>query len=149
MKDIFWALVMSSTEARILQDIAPGRLDDAPELVLTAEHKDLRDIMSDKPGRSFASEGSGRSAMEYSSDPVKDAKRAFVDQVASLLHGHFVKHDFSHLAIFAGPEMLGLLREGLPPDLAHAVVIDLPKNLQHEPPQDLRRIVTQHVFSKG
>jgi protein required for attachment to host cells len=149
MKDVVWALVMSSTQARIITGIARGAVEDVPELALHTEHKDLRDIMSDKPGRSFASVGPGRSAMEYASDPVKDAKRAFIDEVATLLHRHFAEHDFTHLAIFAGPEMLGLLRDGLPPDLEHAVIVEMPKNLLHETPQDLRRIVTDHVFTKG
>ncbi|WP_309667487.1 host attachment protein [Tabrizicola sp.] len=149
MKDVVWALVMSSTQARIIKGIAKGATDEMPELALHAEHKDLREIMADKPGRSFASVGSARSAMEYASDPVKDAKRAFVDEAVILLHQHFVKHDFTHLAIFAGPEMLGLLRDGLPPDLQHAIIVDMPKNLLHETPHDLRRIVTDHVFTKG
>lgn len=63
MKDIVWALVMSSTQARILQGFAKGETGDVPELVLNTEHKDLRDIMSDKPGRSFSSVGPERSAM--------------------------------------------------------------------------------------
>jgi protein required for attachment to host cells len=148
MKDIIWALVMSATQARIITGIARGAVDDVPELVLHAEHKDLRDIMSDKPGRSFSSVGSGRSAMEYASDPVKNAKRAFVDAAVALLHKHFAKHDFTRLAIFAGPEMLGLLRDGLPPDLEHSVILEMPKDLLHETPHDLRRLVTDHVFAK-
>jgi protein required for attachment to host cells len=149
MKDVVWALVMSSTEARIIKGIARGAVEDMPEQSIRTEHKDLSDIMSDKPGRSFSSVGSARSAMEYASDPVKDAKRAFVDEAVTLLHRHFVQHDFTHLAIFAGPEMLGLLRDGLPADLQHAVVAEIPKNLLHETPHDLRRIVIDHVFTKG
>ncbi len=149
MKDVVWALVMSSTQARIIKGIAKGEKGDMPELALRTEHKDLREIMSDRPGRSFSSVGSGRSAMEYASDPVKDAKRVFVDEAVTLLHQHFAKHDFTHLAIFAGPEMLGLLRDGLPPDLEHAVIMEVAKNLLHETPHDLRRIVTDHVFTKG
>lgn len=149
MKDVVWALVMSSTEARIIKGIARGGVEDVPEQSLHTEHKDLSDIMSDKPGRSYSSVGSARSAMEYASDPVMDAKRAFVDEVVALLHQHLVKHDFTHLAIFAGPEMLGLLRDGLPPDLQHVVIAEISKNLLHETPQDLRRIVTDHVFTKG
>lgn len=149
MKDVVWALVMSSTQARIIKGIARGAVDDLAELTLHTEHKDLREIMSDKPGRSFSSVGSARSAMEYASDPVKDAKRAFVDEVATLLHRHFAQHDFTRLAVFAAPEMLGLLRDGLPPDLGHAVIIEMPKNLLHETPHDLRRIVTDHVLARG
>ncbi len=149
MKDVVWALVMSSTQARIVRGIARGAVDDVPELALHAEHKDLREIMSDKPGRSFSSVGPGRSAMEYASDPVRDAKRAFVDDVVTLLHRHFAQHDFTRLAVFAGPEMLGLLRDGLPKDLERSIVVEMPRNLLHETPHDLRRIVTDHVFTKG
>lgn len=149
MNDVVWALVISSTQARIVRGIAKGATDVVPELALHTEHKDLREIMSDRPGRSFSSVGSGRSAMAYASDPVKDAKRAFVDAAVALLHQHFVMGDFTQLAIFAGPEMLGLLRDGLPADLQQAVVKEMPKNLLHETPHDLRRIVTDHVFTKG
>jgi protein required for attachment to host cells len=149
MKDRVWALVMNSTQARIVQGIAKGQTGDAPDLILHTEHKDLREIMSDKPGRSFSSVGHGRSAMEYASDPVKDAKRAFVEEAVTLLHQHFVKRDFTHLAVFAGPEMLGLLRDGLTPDLAQVVIMEISKNLLHESPQDLRRIVTEHVCARA
>jgi Protein required for attachment to host cells len=98
MKEDVWALVMSSTQARIIKGVASGAVDDVPEMTLCAEHKDLREIMSGKPGRSFSSVGSGRSAMEYASDPVRDAKRAFVVEVVSLLHQHFAQHDFKPAA---------------------------------------------------
>lgn len=71
MKEGVSALVISATQARIIKNIANGATDNATELVLHARHKDLREIMSDKPGRSFSSVGPGRSAMEYASDPIK------------------------------------------------------------------------------
>jgi protein required for attachment to host cells len=149
MKNDVWALVMSSTQARILPSIARGEAADEPELVLHCEHKDLREIMSDKPGRSFSSVGPGRSAMEYASDPIKDAKIGFAKQAVNLLQDHFLNQKFAHLAIFASPEMLGILRENLTPDLARVLIVEVPKNLLHEPAQRLRQIVTEHVFARG
>lgn len=149
MKDIVWALVMNSTQARIIKGITKNTLEEVPELVLETDHKDLGEIMSDKPGRSFASVGPGRSAMEYASDPVKDAKRAFVAQAITLLHQHFVKHSFTHLAIIAEPVILGMLRDDLPADLSAVVIADMPKNLLHERPQALRQIVSEFVFAPG
>jgi protein required for attachment to host cells len=146
-KDV-WALVMSSTQARILSGIAKGETSGEPELVLHCEHKDLREIMSDKPGRSFSSVGMGRSAMEYASDPIKDAKIGFAKQAVALLQQHFVNHDFTRFAIFASPEMLGILRDSLTPDLTRALIAEVPKNLLHEPAQRLRQIVTEHVFAR-
>ena len=147
MKDTVWALVMSSTQARIIKGIAMGATDDLPEQALRDEHRKLCEIMSDKPGRSFASVGRARSAMEYASDPIKDAKRAFAKEVVAALQLGLAKHDFTQLAIFADPEMLGLLRDVLTPDLERAVIAEVPKNLLHESPHDLRRTVTDLVFS--
>lgn len=147
MRNAVAALVLSSTEARILQGIAKGAVTDMPEQVLHSDHKDLREIMADKPGRSFASVGRARSAMEYASDPIKDAKRAFAKEVVAALQLGLAKHDFTQLAIFADPEMLGLLRDVLTPDLERAVIAEVPKNLLHESPHDLRRTVTDLVFS--
>lgn len=149
MKTIIWAIVMSSTRARIVQGIARGAMGDQPEMELHCEHKDLRDIMADKPGRSFASVGHSRSAMEYASDPVKDIKIAFAQQAAALLQQHFAQRDFTRLAIFASPEMLGLLRDCLTPDLQQAVICEVAKNLLHESPHDLRRIIAGHVFANS
>jgi protein required for attachment to host cells len=148
MKNNVWALVMSSTQARILQGIARGETFGEPEVVLHHEHKDLREIMSDKPGRSFSSVGVGRSAMEYGSDPVKEAKIGFAKQAVALLQEHFLNHQFANLAIFASPEMLGILRENLTPDLTRALIAEVPKNLLHESTQKLRQIVTEHVFAR-
>ena len=148
MKDIVWALVMSSTQVRILRGISRENPHGEPELVLSTEHKDLRDIMSDKPGRSFSSVGPGRSAMEYASDPVKDAMKAFAEQAVSLLEQHFRKHEFTRLAVVAGPQMLGILRDSLTPDLEQALIAEIPKNLLHESENDLRQLVTDHLFPK-
>jgi Protein required for attachment to host cells len=69
-----WVLVADGARARIIRELVLGadageRLDD---IVFDAEHKQLREIMSDRPGRTFASQGARRSAMEYHSDPVRE-----------------------------------------------------------------------------
>lgn len=51
---------------------------------LNSEHRPLRKIMADTPGRNFTSTGPRRSAMEYHSDPVRDEIRTF----AALLCGN-------------------------------------------------------------
>lgn len=68
-KPRIWILVADGSRARIVRYDANGKHSD--DLVFEADHKQLKEIMADKPGRSFASMGAKRSAMEYHSDPVR------------------------------------------------------------------------------
>jgi protein required for attachment to host cells len=139
-----WALVLNGTRCRILRGIS-GRGDDTPaELVLRFEARNLRDIMSDKPGRSFASMGGGRrSAMDYNSDPLVEDQRDFIRQVIALLESHRRAGDFDRLAVFADHDMLGHLRKMMPQSLADLVIYEVPKNLLHLSPQELAEAVSR------
>ena len=84
-----WALVINGARCRILRGLAVDGDEVSAELVLRSESRHLRDIMSDKPGRSFASAGGGRrSAMEYASDQIAEDRREFIRQVIALLESH-------------------------------------------------------------
>jgi protein required for attachment to host cells len=137
-----WILVLNGARCRILRGVS-GSVDEVPsELVLRSESRKLRDIMSDKPGRSFASMGGGRrSAMEYGSDPVAEDQREFIRQIIALLESHRRAGDFDKLAIFAEHDMLGQLREMMPQTLADLVIREVPKNLLHLSAQDLAEAV--------
>ena len=139
-----WALVLNGTRCRILRGIS-GRGDDTPaELVLRFEARNLRDIMSDKPGRSFASMGGGRrSAMDYNSDPLVEDQRDFIRQIIALLESHRRAGDFDRLAVFADHDMLGHLRKMMPQSLADLVIYEVPKNLLHLSPQELAEAVSR------
>jgi protein required for attachment to host cells len=139
-----WALVLNGARCRILRGVS-RKGDVAPtELVLRSESRNLRDIMSDKPGRSFASAGGGRrSAMEYGSDPVAEDQREFMGQVIALLESHRRAGDFDKLVVFAEHDMLGLLRHMMPQSLADLVIREVPKNLLHLSAQDLAEVVSR------
>lgn len=145
-RQIVWALVLNATRARIVRDLDPDPERKAGELVLRAEARKLRDIMTDKPGRSFASAGGGRrSGMDYASDPVEEDAIAFVREVISLLESHRRAEDFHRLAVFAAPAMLGHLRKEMPRALAATVILEETKNLMQEPEQPLRELIRAEV----
>ena len=147
---VIWALVLNATRARILRGVAPGDGPAAPELVLRSEQRHLRDMISDKPGRSFASAGGGRrSAMSAPSDPVREDERAFVREVIAVLESHRLAGDFDLLAVFASPEMLGILRALTPDGLRARIVAETTKNLAHESERDLVRIVSETLNGKA
>jgi protein required for attachment to host cells len=144
-----WALVIDGNSARILRDFAMHQ--ETPrtspiDLASAAPSSHLRDLVSDRPGRSIASDHSGRrSAMVPAGDKVQRDMQDFAQNVGEVLHGHLQAGAFDFLAIFADPHMLGILRKELPASLWAVVVIDLPKNLLPLPDQALCDAVQRAV----
>lgn len=137
-----WALVMNSTVARILRGFRDGEFVPAPELVMKSPHHNLRDIMADKKGRSFASTGTGRrSAMEYGSDPLREDMKSFVRQAVDILESHYLAGDFTDLAIFADPTVLGIIRDEMSDRLRGHTVLEVHKNLLHLDERELAETV--------
>jgi protein required for attachment to host cells len=141
-----WALVIDGARCRVLRGLTTKGDDALAELVLRSEHRNLRDIMSDKPGRSFPSAGGGRrSALEYASDPVAEDQRNFIRQVIALLESHRRASDFDKLAVFAEHGMLGHLRQLLPQSLRDRVIREVPKNFLHLPAQELSEVIAREL----
>lgn len=141
-----WVLVVNGARCRILRGIPEGGDDALAELVLRSESRNLRDIMSDKPGRSFASAGGGRrSAMEYAGDPIVEDQQEFIRQIIALLECHRRAGDFEKLAVFAEHDMLGHLRRMMPRTLADLVIREVPKNLLHHSAQELADVVSREL----
>jgi protein required for attachment to host cells len=141
-----WALAINSSRSRIVRGLSAGDDDTPVELVLRSEARHLRDIMSDKPGRSFASRGGGRrSAMEYASDPVAEDQRDFIRQVIALLDTHRRAGEFDKLAVFAEHDMLGHLRQLMPQPLRDMVIREVPKNLLHLSEQELPKVISREL----
>lgn len=134
-----WFLIADGAQARIVSQLerdqeTGSRLDD---IIFDAEHKPLRKIMADKPGRSFASSDARRSAMEYHSDPVREQKSRFAEMLAEQLEKHRAAADFDRLVIIAEPRMLGLLRDALPAPLKSVVNAEIAKDLSNLPAAEL------------
>lgn len=143
-----WALVMSGVHARILRDVEDAEADEPVDLVSRAVSTHLRDIQSDKPGRSFSSGSGGRrSAIEPGSDPVHRDMQDFASDAADYLERHRRAGDFTRLAVFAEPKMLGIVRDEFPEALWATVVLDLPTNLIGLEPRELRERVLDHLRS--
>lgn len=141
-----WALVINGARCRIVRGLSNSAEDALAELVLRSESRNLREIMSDKPGRSFASKGGGRrSAMEYASDPIAEDQRDFIRQAIALLESHRRAGEFDKLAVFAEHDMLGHLRRLMPRTLADLVIREEPKNLLHLPAHELLEVVQSEL----
>lgn len=137
---------MNGARARILRGVEDNDGEDTVELVSRASSTHLRDIMTDKPGRSFASGAPGRrSAIEMGSDPILRDMQEFAGETADLLEKHRRAGDFARLAVFAEPKMLGILRKECPATLWATVILDLPMNLIALPERELRLRVLDEI----
>ena len=125
-----WILVANQAEAQIYSsDRLPGNL----LLVDVLENKEgtshLRDLVSDAPGRSFDSTGSGRHAMEPNTGVKEEQRRRFVKEIVERLQTIQTKGGIDKLVLLAAPAVLGVLRKTLSADLTRIVVKEIPKDV--------------------
>ncbi len=94
-----------------------------PDFVRRVENasKFSRDMKTDRPGRSFASTGKGRSAIEAKSDPHTHEKDEFARELANDLDEALKDHRFRRLVVIAPPHMLGSLRQQFSPQLEQVI----------------------------
>jgi protein required for attachment to host cells len=111
------------------------------ELELKDEDATLseREIVSDKPGRSFDRMGKGRHAMEPGTRARDEEKRRFARRIGDRLGKAVARGEADHLVLLAGPKFLGLLREELGREARDAVVFEASKNLSALDEADVRK----------
>ncbi|WP_159587477.1 host attachment protein [Chelativorans xinjiangense] len=134
-----WILVADGAQARIVRELTrdPETGERLEDIVHRMQHKPLRQIMSDRPGRAFASHGARRSAMQYHADPVRERQRQFAAMLIDELEKHHAAGALERLVVIAEPRMLGLIREALPPALKPLVVEEFGKDLIKLPTEKL------------
>lgn len=129
-----WILIADGAQAKVFEHTGPGKgLRAIEDLQFEQEPLQAQEIMADRPGRSFASAGSARSAMEYSSDPVAVRERRFVEKVAEELDRHLQKGEFERLIVAAAPTALGDIRPAFSKAVKDTIVAELPKDLTNIP----------------
>jgi protein required for attachment to host cells len=150
-RPVIWILVADGTRARaILAPATAGAREPmATMLELHAEHRPAREIMADAPGRTFASVGARRSAMEYHSDPVRGELERFARAIVDELEARRAAGGFERLVVYAPPRMLGAMRDAMPEKLAAVVQHELAKDLTKLPELELRRIVEELLANRG
>lgn len=148
MRNRIWILAADGNTARIFKDV--NLLKDGhqqPEVeTFQIEPKRAQDIMADRPGRSHTSVGYGRSAMEYSSDPVREEQHRFAVEIAGKLDHYAHEHAFENLVICAAPKTLGDLRKLLSHQVREKTVAEIDRNCVAVPTDQLIATVKSVVF---
>lgn len=128
--DRIWIIVADGSRAQIFLNSGPGTgLVPAMEYALVADNRPSGSISSDRPGRAFDSAGSGRHAMEPSSDPHRHAQLSLAHDVAELLEKKSTEKAFEQILIVAAPKMLGDLRSALREETKKLVIGEINKDL--------------------
>ena len=134
-----WILAADGNQARLLKGVNLLKDDQQnPEQeVFRWETKKAQDIMADKPGRGHSSAGHGRSAMEYSSDPVREEQQRFTAEVAGRIDGYAAEGAFDRLVVCAAPQTLGDLRTKLSDKSRTLTMAEIDKNFSNLPTDKL------------
>jgi protein required for attachment to host cells len=119
-----------------------------PRGVLTNEFAGLmdRDLETDRPGRGFNRGTPGRHAMDGERSTKQHEIEQFAREVARTLDEARVRREFERLVIVAGPKMLGLIRESLPPPCRSVVAAEVVKDLVHHESEAIREAVPRQAF---
>jgi protein required for attachment to host cells len=143
-----WILAAAGNQARLLKGVnllKDGQQSPEQE-VFRWEPKKAQDIMSDKPGRSHSSTGAARSAMETSSDPVREEQQKFTAEIAHRIDHYAAEGAFDRLVVCAAPQTLGDLRSQLSDKTRTMTLAEIDKNFSNLPTEKLISSVRSIMF---
>jgi len=126
-----WALLANGSKAKLIKH--PGAGSEQKTVEMSTENLKGGDMVSDRPGRRFASVGSGRSGMAWHTDPVRQQERLFAEKLCDYLIRGLDSKQFDSLVIAAAPRTLGDLRQAFPDRLHDRVICEVAKDLTHVP----------------
>ncbi len=133
-----WVLVADGARARLFINQGAGTgLNPALGQEFIGTNLPRRDIVSDRPGRTFDSAGEGRHAMEPPTDPKRHEKRVFAHELAQILDDGRKANAFDRLVIVAPPDALGDLRAAFGDELKRMIGGELNKDLTKVPTREL------------
>ena len=116
------------------------RVDLVVERIFEQDNPATRDQGTDRPGRSIASPGVARSAMEEV-DWHHIAKERFANELAEALYRHALANRFEKLIVIAPPKILGNLRKAFHPEVADRVTAEIPKVLTSHPISEIEKLL--------
>ena len=111
------------------------------EQVFANDNPPTREQGTDKPGRSFASIGGRRSAMEQA-DWHEIEEQRFAKDVADTLYALVLERNVQALVIAAPPKILAELRRSMHQEVAKRVIAEVDKNLTNQPIDEIEKVLT-------
>lgn len=146
MSSYAWIVVADSARARFFSVDSPtAPLTPIEHLVHPESRLHDRDLTSDRPGRSFDSEGEGRHATGTSVSPKEQESIRFARTVADHLEQGRREGNYDRLIVVADPRFLGELRDAVGTEIEKLVSLELNKDLTKEADEDIRRHLPERL----
>lgn len=110
------------------------------ERVREQDNPETSEQGTDSPGRTFASNGTGRSAYEETDWHQLEEDR-FAAETAELLKKRALRNDYDALFVIAPPKTLGELRKHYHKEVSGRLVGELDKDLTGHPVDQIEKIL--------
>ena len=111
------------------------------ERVFANDNPPTREQGTDKPGRTFASVGSRRSAMEQADWHTLEEQR-FAKDVADALYTLVRERSIEALVIAAPPKTLAELRKSMHQEVEKRIIAEVDKDLTNQPVHEIEKVLT-------
>jgi protein required for attachment to host cells len=136
---VTWIAVVDGAQARILATANSREFTEVDALSSAEAHLPTRELVSDRPGRTYESGAPAHHAIEARHDAHGLAKRAFLRGVAERLLGAVQEHRYDHLVLVAPKRQLGQLRACLDDQVGKTVTAVYGKDLTKLPAAALKQ----------
>ena len=134
-----WVVVCDGAKALVLENVGDEMFPNLKmKEVYQQETPATREQGSDAPGRSFASVGTARSAMEET-DWHEQGERRFLEKLAARLDAAVHAGEVKSLIIAAPPRALGALRQVYTQGLRSALTAEIDKDLVRMPVHEIEK----------
>lgn len=139
-------VVADSARARLCStDANSQRLVETETLVNPGVRLPSREVVSDRPGRTFDRSGGARHAMVEPTDAKTKSVNLFSDQVSERIKMLVKKSQFKNIVIVAAPKTLGMLRQKLDPSSRALVTCEINKDLTASDIETIERMVIEKM----
>lgn len=143
-----WIVVADGARARVLLNEGPGK-GLKPAVAEALEHAPSRardrELVSDRPGRTYDRGGPGRHSKEPRTDWHRFEKERFAHEVAGMLRQGRIDGSFDRLILVAPPKTLGDLRHELDKPTADRIYAEVQKDLTNMDDRELPKHL-EHVI---
>jgi protein required for attachment to host cells len=141
-----WLLIADGRRAKVFETDGGGtEFRKVEDMEHETDLPKSRDILADRPGRTFDSVGAGRHAKENPIDPHRQLKREFARTIVGELRNAMLARRFDRLILVAPPTSMGDLRGELPKDLKDKVAREVTSDRPTRPSRIRPR--TSGIFS--
>jgi protein required for attachment to host cells len=134
-----WVVVCDGAKALVLENIGDEMFPNLKtKEVYQQEAPPTREQGTDAPGRSFASVGSARAAMEQT-DWHEQGEHRFLEKLAARLDAAVQAGEVKSLVIAAPPRALGALRQVYTPAIRRALAVEIDKDMVKMPVHQIEK----------